>query len=104
MFLIAWVSPKTKILDKNPRLCPVCGLARAYFKRVDHYFNIFFIPILRVKKGEPFIMCDNCERNIHDFGMEDNLWQGKKDLRCTNCGRALHKDFKFCPFCGKQVS
>ncbi|NQT11075.1 MAG: zinc ribbon domain-containing protein [Desulfobacteraceae bacterium] len=103
MFLIAGVSPKTKILDDNPRMCPVCGLARAYFKRVDQYFNIFFIPILRVKKGEPFIMCDNCEKSMHDFGMEDNLWQGKKDLRCTNCGRTLHENFKFCPFCGKRI-
>ena len=103
MFLIAGVSPKTKILDKNPRLCSVCGLARAYFKRVDYYLSIFFIPILRVKKGQPFIMCDNCEKNIYDFGMGDNLWRSKKDLRCTNCGRALRNEFKFCPFCGKQI-
>jgi RNA polymerase subunit RPABC4/transcription elongation factor Spt4 len=103
MFLIAGISPKTKILDKNPRLCPVCGLARAYFKRVDHYFNIFFIPILRVKKGEPFIMCDNCERNIHDFAEENSLWPGKKNLKCKSCGRSLQKDFMYCPYCGKQV-
>ena len=103
MFLIAGVSPKTKILDNNPRMCPVCGLTRAYFKRVDQYLSIFFIPILRVKKGEPFIMCDNCERNLHEFGMEHNLWRNKKNLRCRNCGRALHEEFKFCPFCGKQI-
>ena len=59
--------------------------------------------IIKAVKGEPFIMCDNCERNLHEFGMENNLWQGKKDLRCKNCGRTLHKEFKFCPFCGKQV-
>ena len=102
MFLIAGISPKTKILDDNPRLCPVCGLVRAHFKRVDQYLNIFFIPILRVKKGEPFIMCDNCERNIHEFA-EDKPWPDEKNLKCKSCGKALHKDFKFCPFCGKQV-
>ncbi|QTA92445.1 zinc ribbon domain-containing protein [Desulfonema magnum] len=103
MFLIAGISPKIKTLDDKPRLCPVCGLAQAYYRRTDHYFSLFFIPILRVKKGEPFIMCEKCERNMHEFGDEYNDWLDKQDKTCKHCGRALHQDFQYCPFCGKQV-
>ena len=103
MFIIAGVSPKIKILDRNPRLCPVCGLVRAYFKRVDHYFNLFFIPVLRVKKGEPFIMCDRCEKTVDAFGKEYNVWSGKPDILCKNCGKSLQKDFNYCPYCGKPI-
>ncbi len=92
-----------KTLMTNPDYVLVCGLAQAYFKRTDHYFNLFFIPILRVKKGEPFIMCEKCERNMHEFGDEYNGWLDKQDRTCGHCGRALHQDFQYCPFCGKQV-
>ena len=103
MFLIAGVSPKTKILDQNPRQCPVCGLARAYFKRVDHYFSLFFIPVIRVKKGEPFIMCERCERAVHEFENDYSRKGDQRGVRCHNCGRESSKDFKFCPYCGKPL-
>jgi ribosomal protein S14 len=104
MFIIAGVSPKTTILDKNPRRCPVCGLHQAYFTRVDHYFSLFFIPLIRVKKGEPFIMCDRCKGQISEFGEEQNARSGKQQNKCRNCGRGIDKDFDFCPYCGKHVS
>lgn len=104
MFLIAGVSPKTKIIDNNPRRCPVCGLARAHYKRVDHYFNLFFIPILRVKKGEPFIMCDRCEKTVHEFKEEYSHRQDRQNIQCNNCGKDLYQDFKYCPYCGKHIS
>ncbi len=100
MFLIAGVSPKTKVLDNNPRPCPICGLFRAYYKRVDHYFNLFFIPIIRVKKGEPFIMCEKCERTVQEFEHDYHTISTEYDFTCNNCGKTLHKDFKYCPYCG----
>ena len=103
MFFIADVSPKIKVLDDKPRLCPVCGLAQAYFKRTDHYFNLFFIPILRVKKGEPFIMCEKCERNVHEMGEEYDDCTKKQDKICRHCGRAVRWDFQYCPFCGGRI-
>jgi RNA polymerase subunit RPABC4/transcription elongation factor Spt4 len=103
MFLIAGVSPKIKILDTNPRICPVCGLARAHYKRVDHYFNLFFIPILRVKKGKPFIMCDRCERTVHEFKEEYGHPANRKGAMCHHCGKDLDKNFKYCPYCGKRL-
>ena len=57
MFLIVGISPKTKIIDNTPRICQACGLAQARLQRVDSYFNLFFIPLFRVKKGEPFVIC-----------------------------------------------
>jgi RNA polymerase subunit RPABC4/transcription elongation factor Spt4 len=103
MFLIAGVSPKTIIIDNNPRLCPVCGLVRAHFKRVDQYLYLFFIPVLRIKKGEPFIMCDRCEKTVHEFRGEYDHPADRKGVTCHDCGKDLHEDFKYCPYCGKQL-
>jgi len=103
MFLIAGVSPKIKTVDDKPVLCPVCGLAQAYYKRMDHYFNLFFIPLFRVRKGELFIMCERCERNIHEFGEEYPDWLDKQNKNCKHCERAVHQDFQYCPFCGRKL-
>jgi len=103
MFLIAGVSPKTKVIDNTPRRCPVCGLVRAYNKRVDHYFNLFFIPILRVKKGEPFLMCDRCSRPVNEFKEDNSTRPDIQKTQCRHCGKTLEKNFGYCPHCGKPV-
>jgi len=103
MFIIAGISPKIKILDNNPRLCPTCGLAQAYLKRTDNYLSLFFIPLFRVKKGEPFIICDRCENISSNANRPLNLWQEQKAPVCTTCGRAVDKNFQYCPFCGKRI-
>jgi hypothetical protein len=104
MFLIAGVTPKIKVLDSTPKLCPVCGLHQAYYKRVDHYFNLFFIPILRVKKGEPFIMCEKCERTIHEVKEDDGKsWPDIMGVTCRYCGKEIEKTFAYCPYCGKPT-
>jgi len=59
-FFIGGVQPKTIELDEQPRICSSCGLCQARMKRVDHYISIFFLPILRIKKGEPFLLCEKC--------------------------------------------
>jgi len=103
MFIIAGVSPKTKILDNNPRICPACGLAQARLKRVDSYFNLFFIPLIRVKKGEPFIICDRCESMSSETSPIYHPPPPGPDASCNACGKPLDKDFKYCPSCGKPV-
>jgi len=103
MFLIAGVSPKTIIIDNNPRFCPACGLVCAHFKRIDHYLCLFFIPVLRIKKGEPFIMCDRCERTVHGFKEEYGHPADRKGVPCQHCGKDLHEDFEYCPYCGKNL-
>ena len=105
MFLIAGVSPKTKVLDKTPRRCPKCGLIRAHYQRVDHYFNLFFIPVLRVKKGEPFLMCERCSRPVGEFEEEYDIARTDiQKIRCSHCGKTLEKDFGYCPYCGKPAA
>ena len=105
MFLIAGVTPKLKVLDSTPKPCPVCGLHQAYYKRVDHYFNLFFIPILRVKKGEPFFMCERCERTVHEFKKEhSSAWPDIQETTCHHCGKKLEKIFEYCPYCGTHIS
>ena len=103
MIFIAGISPKTKTLDQNPRRCPVCGLHQAYNRRVDHYLSLFFIPVLRVTKGEPFISCDRCEATAHEFGPDFRHRPEDDDQRCRYCGKPLNSDFKYCPYCSKRV-
>jgi rubrerythrin len=103
MIFIAGISPKTKKIDQNPRRCPVCGLHQAYYQRVDHYFSLFFIPIIRVKKGEPFIMCARCQRSFNEFRQEFSPFQQETDLRCKFCNKPVDKKFSYCPYCGKRI-
>lgn len=103
MIFIAGISPKTKILDQNPRQCPVCGLHQAYYKRMDHYLSLFFIPLLRVKKGDPFIICDRCEKAVPEFGLDISQDADINYKSCSYCQRSLDPNFKYCPHCGKQI-
>ncbi|MBU1570672.1 MAG: zinc ribbon domain-containing protein [Proteobacteria bacterium] len=103
MFLIAGILPKTTLIDKKPRLCPVCGLAQAHYKRIDHYFSLFFIPLFRVKKGEAILICDKCEQEVKEFGFGESCSSGEEEKSCNNCGKKLKGYFVFCPYCGKAV-
>jgi RNA polymerase subunit RPABC4/transcription elongation factor Spt4 len=103
MIFIAGISPKTKVLDQNPRRCPICGLHQAYFKRVDHFLSLFFIPLLRIKKGDPFVMCDRCEKAIPDFDPDISTQPGHGKKNCLSCNRFLDQDFTYCPYCGKRI-
>ncbi|MBW1984193.1 MAG: zinc ribbon domain-containing protein [Deltaproteobacteria bacterium] len=103
MFLIAGISPKTTVLDMVPRRCSICGTSQAYLKRVDHFFSLFFIPLFRVKKGAPVIMCDNCMgRGLGNQG-NNGSWRGWQKRSCQNCGKSLKGDFEYCPYCGRPV-
>jgi RNA polymerase subunit RPABC4/transcription elongation factor Spt4 len=91
MIFIGGIQPKTVTVDDTPRICPACGLAQARLKRVDHYLSLFFIPVFRVKTGEPFIHCERCQQSA---GKEAG------PTACGRCGRLLDGDFQFCPYCG----
>ncbi len=100
MILIAGVSSKTKTIDPTPRLCPSCGLAQAYLKRVDHYVSLFFIPVIRVKKGEPVLVCNRCEFAGFNAPKQQPPSESPQPVMCKQCGRSLENDFRYCPFCG----
>lgn len=103
MFIIAGVSPKIKVIDTNPRLCPSCGLAQAYLKRADSYFSFFFIPLFCVKKGEPFLYCERCQSAVSRQETLLHTWKNRDDFRCKNCGKTIEAGFSYCPYCGKPV-
>jgi len=103
MFLIAGISPRVKTLESIPRRCPSCGLSQAYLKRVDHYLSLFFIPLLRVKKGEPVLICNRCQSSGHDYPKGEGPFPPEAVMMCRQCGRSLEKDFTFCPYCGKKT-
>ena len=92
-FFIGGVQPKTVELNEKPSMCRSCGLYQAKLKRIDHYISVFFIPVLRIKKGVPFLVCDKCGGGSGEYGLNT----------CPNCGKPLESDFQYCPFCGKRL-
>ena len=104
MFLIAGMQPKTKRVDENPKRCPACGLVQAYITRVDHYLSLFFIPLIRVKQGEPFLLCEGCQRPVEDRG--DATQQAPlsgASVVCVACKKSFDRSFNYCPYCGQRA-
>lgn len=103
MIFIAGIQPKTRRLDNNPRICPSCGSPRAYFKTVDHYLSIFFIPIIPIKRGVPILSCENCGAVLTETGQA--LWteRTREEKRCHHCGHMMERDFSYCPYCGTKL-
>jgi len=102
-FIIGGISPKVKTLDQNPRRCPHCGLTQAYSTRVDHYLNLFFVPLFPVKRGAPMLLCRNCQQTSRRRPSEGATEDASGVLKCSHCGRGLNANFAYCPFCGKPV-
>ncbi|RLC30722.1 MAG: hypothetical protein DRH37_04725 [Deltaproteobacteria bacterium] len=102
-FFVGGIQPKTIHLDEQPGICPACGLPQARLKRVDHYLSAFFIPIFRVKKGEPFLQCANCGAVANTSGEVSQGIRSDSSRRCPHCGMPRKRDFRFCPYCGKPV-
>ena len=104
MFLIAGVQPKTRRVDDNPQRCPACGLAQAFTTRVDHYLSLFFIPLIRVKQGEPFLLCEACQRplNGNRAPVKEVPLSGASTV-CVACKSDFDSSFKYCPYCGQRA-
>jgi len=77
--------------------------AAAFLKRVDDYLSLFFIPIFRIRKGEPFIECDRCGHISDERGFAISPGIDLRDSRCRQCGANVEKDFKYCPYCGGRL-
>ena len=103
MIFIGGVQPKTKIIEGQARPCPLCGRIRARYRRVDHYLSFFFIPVLRIKKGEPFLACDTCQQEVQEMVRGGEIPADSPARACPQCERGLEPDYNFCPGCGRRV-
>lgn len=99
-FFIGGIQPKAVELDEGKRICPVCGLQTAKMKRLDHYLSLFFIPVLRLKKGEIFLECVRCGIIPPDG---DDVSRGRRPILCPNCNREVSDGYRYCPFCGRRL-
>jgi hypothetical protein len=108
-FFIGGIQPKTVRLEKQAQACPSCSHFDVYLKRVDHYISLFFIPIFRIKKGIPFLKCENChvvlDLNIDINGryVEFGEWETHRVRKCGYCGKSVAADYSYCPYCGKRI-
>ena len=102
-FLIGGIQPKTVLVDKQARTCSACGHPEVYVKRVDQYLSLFFIPLFPVKKGAPFLICENCKTVFDEHAYRMEFRRGAGENRCPQCGRHTDPDFAFCPYCGKAI-
>jgi DNA-directed RNA polymerase subunit RPC12/RpoP len=105
-FFIAGVQPKTRMLDNKPQRCPRCGLYQAYTQQVDHYISLFFIPLLRIKQGMPFLYCRRCGQSVEPGSgqeVEAASFDRPSSPECKQCGHRLEGDFKYCPYCGAKT-
>ncbi|MCU0593997.1 MAG: zinc ribbon domain-containing protein [Desulfobacterota bacterium] len=102
-FFIAGIQPKTVELEPSSRACPRCGLNQVRLKRVDHYVSLFFIPLIPVKRGTPFLECRSCGGLFSETGQP---WaEGSQENRqtCPACGQPMDASFRYCPSCGRPV-
>ena len=99
-FFIGGIQPKGVDLEEGKRMCPVCGLHTAQLRRLDHYLSLFFIPVLRVRKGEVFLECSRCGI-VSPQAAEG--YQGMRQDRCPRCNGEVSRQFRFCPFCGNRL-
>jgi RNA polymerase subunit RPABC4/transcription elongation factor Spt4 len=102
-FFIGGIQPKTVRLEKQALSCPVCGHTEVYLKRVDQYLSLFFIPLFPVKKGVPFLVCDNCSTVLDEESPPIRMKQREGLEKCPYCGRHLEEDFIYCPGCGRRI-
>jgi RNA polymerase subunit RPABC4/transcription elongation factor Spt4 len=102
-FLIAGIQPKTVKLEEQPQMCPSCGLYQAFRKRVDHYVAVFFLPIVRVKQGPAFLECRSCGSLSDESGESLGEPGRTRGNACAYCGRAVERNHRYCPFCGKPL-
>jgi hypothetical protein len=106
MFLIAGVQPRTRKGPKTDQICPQCGLTQVYERRLDHYFSLFFIPLVRVKKGAAFSWCERCQAPLTGSGDGIDPLSGPfsgKNI-CPACGERLDPQYRFCPHCGQPLA
>jgi len=59
--------------------------------RRDSWFELFFIPVFRIKKGQAILACDRCKGPL----IEANA--------CPTCGALVEQGDRYCHNCGAKT-
>jgi hypothetical protein len=121
-FFIGGLQPRREVLDPGPLRCPRCGRRSARIEQVRSYLSLFFVPLVPVRRGDPYLICDHCGavQTLHGDspagfpeayapetydGLDEELEPGLDDnpLSCPECGGPIEPEFDFCPYCGKKL-
>ncbi len=102
-----------------PGTCPKCHSTALEERRVDHVFTLFFIPLFKVQRGQPFLVCRNCgwdsrmeslgwlpqgpELNPIYGGSPESQDAGMARRLCPHCGSPVDASFLYCPYCGTKM-
>ncbi len=98
---IGGIQPRRVTVDPAPRRCPRCGRLTATLQRIDHYLSLFFIPLLRVKRGEDTLVCSRCgEAPAAGSGPEPDATAARF---CRFCREPFPADYVYCPRCGRRM-
>jgi len=122
-FLIGGLEPRREVLDPGPLPCPSCGKRAARIEQVRSYLSLFFIPLIPVRRGEPYLVCERCGAvrplrgdDAAGFpeayspetyeGLDQELAGELEDdgpLTCAECGGPVEPEFDYCPYCGTRL-
>ena len=122
-FFIGGLEPRREVLDPGPLPCPSCGQRAARIERLRSYLSLFFVPLVPLRKGEPYLSCASCGavRPLRGEGAVgfpeaytpetyDGLDQEltgelgpESPLTCPECGGPTEPEFDYCPYCGIKL-
>ena len=108
-----------KVIDNLP--CKSCNRStRGKIIKSYSYFHFFFLPIFKWNE-EYFVICEGCKTVFSiskDKGkalergenIEITYWDLNEvnkynyyNIACSNCGKIVSNDYKYCPYCGNKM-
>ena len=123
LFFIGGLQPRREVLEAGPFGCPRCGRKSARIEQVRSYLSLFFVPLVPVRRGEPYLVCADCGAaaplgsggpagfpEAYDpetyEGLDEELDERLEDtgpLTCSECGMPIEPEFDYCPYCGRKL-
>ncbi|GBF90225.1 hypothetical protein Rsub_03358 [Raphidocelis subcapitata] len=101
---VGGVSPHAVSRDLPARECPACGAVGAMQeRRVDSDLSLFFVRVLTLERGAPFLACTRCGwTSMAGSGGNGAPAAGAvaQGPACPHCGSDVQRGWQWCPFCG----
>lgn len=112
-----------EIKELNNLTCKKCNstIQGKLFKNFD-FFHFFFIPLFKWNE-KYYLLCNRCkciysipkekgkaiekgeEVNITYWDLQEVYFNNSSyEMKiCANCGEQVKRNFKYCPYCGKEI-